>query len=473
MTMGNADYRDSGLEFPDPFLFGTATAAYQVEGAWNEDGRGVSIWDTFTHTPGHVTDGRNGDVAIDHYHRLEADLDLMRDLGMRAYRFSISWPRIVPTGSGDVNQKGIDFYSRLVDGLLARDILPFVTLYHWDLPQPLEDAGGWANRDTASRLADYAGVVGAALGDRVHAWTTINEPWCVAYLGYSSGRARARSTECRGCLRRGAPRKPGTRLGGHGAAQRGHEPPAVLDLAQSACAARHRRIWCRGGPPDRCARQPRLHRPAPARVLPRRPHRGHVGDHRLGLRARGDAAVIRQPLDFLGINYYTTSTVRMWNGVDERQREDGLGTTAGTPWPGADAVEFVKQDGPFTEMGWHIAPDGFEELLVAVHEQFPQLPLMITENGAAFADEVVDGEIHDADRIDYLRRHLTALHRVMQRGVDVRGYLLWTVMDNFEWSWGFTRRFGIVRVDYDTLQRTVKDSGRWYSQLVKTRRIPA
>lgn len=473
MTMGNADYRDSGLEFPAPFLFGTATAAYQVEGAWNEDGRGASIWDTFTHTPGHVTDGGNGDVAIDHYHRLEADLDLMRDLGMRAYRFSISWPRIVPTGSGDVNQKGIDFYSRLVDGLLARDILPFVTLYHWDLPQPLEDAGGWANRDTASRLADYAGVVGAALGDRVHAWTTINEPWCVAYLGYSSG------------VHAPGRRNPADAFAAvhhvnlaHGLAVTAlrsvvtNHPQFSISLNLHALrgtgesgAEAVRRIDALG---NRAFTGPLLLGAYPADLIE---DTSAITDW--SFVRDGDAAIIRQPLDFLGINYYTTSTVRMWNGVDERQREDGLGTTAGTPWPGADAVEFVKQDGPFTEMGWHIAPDGFEELLVAVHEQFPQLPLVITENGAAFADEVVDGEIHDADRIDYLRRHLTALHRVMQRGVDVRGYLLWTVMDNFEWSWGFTRRFGIVRVDYDTLQRTVKDSGRWYSQLVKTRRIPA
>ena len=355
---------------------------------------------------------------------------------------------------------------------MARDILPFATLYHWDLPQPLEDAGGWVNRDTAARLADYAAVVGAALGDRVYAWSTINEPWCVAYLGYSSGVHAPGRRDAADAF--AAVHHVNLAHGLAVMALRGvvtNDPQFSISLnlhalrgAGESGAEAVRRIDALG---NRAFTGPLLHGAYPADLIE---DTSAITDW--AFVREGDTATIRQPLDFLGINYYTTSTVRMWNGIDERQRADGLGTTAGTPWPGADAVEFVKQDGPFTEMGWHIAPDGFEELLVAVHEEFPQLPLMITENGAAFADEVVDGEIHDADRIDYLRRHLTALHRVIQRGVGVRGYLLWTVMDNFEWSWGFTRRFGIVHVDYDTLQRTVKDSGRWYSRLVNTRRIP-
>jgi beta-glucosidase len=472
MSIGNTDYRDSGLEFPPSFLFGSATASYQVEGAWDEDGRGPSIWDTFTHTAGRVSDGTTGDVADDHYHRLDDDLDLMRSLGLHAYRFSISWSRILPTGSGAINQAGIGFYSRLVDGLIARGILPIATLYHWDLPQALEDAGGWVNRDTAYRFAEYAAAIGAALGDRVYAWTTLNEPWCSAYLGYGSGvHAPGRTsdadaltavhhlnlahglalTELRAVTRNNPQYSITLNL---------HVARGVGDSGPEAV----RRIDAIG---NRAFTGPLLHGAYPADLLE---DTAAITDW--SFVHPGDLDIIHQPIDFLGVNYYSTMLVRLWDGIGERAAADGHKPSPNSSWPGAENVEFLEQDGPYTEMGWNIAPDGFEELLLAVHGEFPKLPLMITENGAAFADQVDDGAVHDVARIDYLRRHLTALHRATQRGVDVRGYLVWSLLDNFEWSWGYSKRFGIVRVDYDTLQRTVKDSGRWYSQLAATLRIP-
>jgi beta-glucosidase len=472
MTIGNADYRDSGVVFPADFLFGSATAAYQVEGAWNEDGRGPSIWDTFSHTPGLISDGTTGDVADDHYHRLDEDLDIMQSLGLRAYRFSISWSRIIPTGSGDVNQAGIDFYSRLVDGLIARGIRPIATLYHWDLPQPLEDAGGWPNRATAYRFAEYAAVIGAALGDRVHTWTTLNEPWCSAYLGYGSG-----------------VHAPGRTSGADALAAVHH-----LNLAHGLALSELRKVVTNDpqfsitlnlhalrGEGDTGADA--------VRRIDAIANRAFTGPLLVGAYPQvlfddtagvtdwsfvwpGDVELIHQPIDFLGVNYYSTTTVRMWDGASDRSASDGHKSGAASPWPGADAVEFLQQAGPYTAMGWNIAPDGFEQLLVDIHAEFPDLPLVITENGAAFEDVVSAGNVHDVDRVDYLRRHVTAAHRALQRGVDVRGYLVWSLLDNFEWGYGFSKRFGIVRVDYDTLVRTVKDSGHWYASLASSNTIP-
>ena len=473
MTTGSADYRDAGLAFPEDFLFGSATASYQIEGAAQEDGRGPSIWDTFSHTPGKTTNGDTGDVADDHYHRLDEDLDLMKSLGLEAYRFSIAWPRIQPTGSGVANQAGLDFYSRLVDGLLERGIRPIATLYHWDLPQALEDEGGWTNRETAYRFAEYAAIVGAELGDRVATWTTLNEPWCSAYLGYGSGAHAPGRTERLASLEavhhlnlahglalqelRRVVTKPDVtysvtlnfhvlRDGGAGAAEAARRIDALANRAFTG---------------------PMLRSEYPADLLE---DTAGVTDWSFVL--DGDLAIIKQPVDFLGVNYYSTATVRMWDGSSERQNNDGHKPSAGTAWPGSEAVEFVQQDGPYTAMGWNIAPDGLEWLLVDLHEQFPGLPLVITENGAAFADEVTDGAVHDPERTDYLRRHFTAAHRAIERGVDLRGYLVWSLLDNFEWGYGFTKRFGIVHVDYDTQVRTVKDSGHWYAALIASRAIP-
>ena len=475
-TAGRADYRDSGLVFPPSFTFGSATASYQVEGAFDEDGRGPSIWDTFSKTPGLVWNGDTGDVACDHYHRWESDLDLMASLGLDAYRFSIAWPRIQPTGRGPANQAGLDFYSRLVDGLLARGIKPVATLYHWDLPQPLEDEGGWAVRSTVDAFEEYARIVGAALGDRVHTWTTLNEPWCSAYLGYGQG--------------------------GHAPGR--HEPAAALAAVHHLNLAHGRAIQAlratsTGTPEysvtlnfhvlrgvgDGAAEAMRRIDALANRAFTGPMLRGVYDADLLEDTASvtdwsfvhdGDLEAIHQPIDVLGVNYYSTATVQLWDGVSPKQTNDGhKGAASGTAWPGSDAiVEFVEQPGPYTSMGWNIAPDGLEELLVSLWEQFPEQPLMVTENGAAFEDEVADdGSVPDPERVDYLRRHFTAAHRAMERGVDLRGYFVWSLMDNFEWGYGYAKRFGIVRVDFDTLERTVKDSGLWYRDLVATRSIPA
>jgi len=476
---GNPDYRDSGLVFNSAFVIGSATASYQIEGAVTADGRGPSIWDTFSATPGAIVNGDTGEVADDHYNRLESDLDLMADLGLEAYRFSIAWPRIQPLGSGDANQAGLEFYGRLVDGLLDRGIRPIATLYHWDLPQALEDAGGWTNRETAYRFAEYARLVASELGDRVQVWTTLNEPWCSAFLGYGSG-AHA----------------PGRTSGADALAAMHH-----LNLAHGLAVQVLREVV----PGAEISVTLNFHvlrgdddtSPQAIRRIDALANRSFTGPMLAGgypadliadtadvtdwsfVRA-GDAAIIHQPLDFLGVNYYSTARVRMWNGISPRENADGHKDVGGSPWPGSRDVEFLTQDGPFTAMGWNIAPDGLEELLVSLASQFPALPLMITENGAAFDDEVVGGNdgavhgvrVHDVERLDYLRRHFTAAHRAIARGVDLRGYLVWSLLDNFEWGYGYSKRFGIVHVDYETQQRTVKDSGRWLSKLIRSHVIP-
>jgi beta-glucosidase len=470
------DYRGSGLLFPDDFTFGSATAAYQVEGAVAEQGRTPSIWDTFSHTPGRVWNGDTGDVACDHFHRLEQDLDLMAELGLQAYRFSIAWPRIVPVPGGRANRAGMDFYSRLVDGLLERGIRPVATLYHWDLPQYLEDAGGWTSRATVDAFAEYAAIMGAALGDRVQTWTTLNEPWCSAYLGYGQGGHAPGRHEPASALAavHHLNLAHGRALQALRAASTG-EPDYSVTLnfhvlrgQGDGAAEAVRRIDALA---NRAFTGPLLRGEYPADLLA---DTASVTDW--GFVQDGDLQTIRQPIDVLGVNYYATATVRLWDGVAPQQRNDGhKGADGGTAWPGSDRiVEFVEQPGPHTAMGWNIAPEGLEELLVSLSEQFPGQPLMVTENGAAFDDEVApDGSVRDAERTDYLRRHFTAAHRALARGVDLRGYFVWSLLDNFEWGYGYAKRFGIVRVDFDTLERTVKDSGRWYQRLVRTRTIDA
>ncbi|QWT25078.1 beta-glucosidase [Subtercola sp. PAMC28395] len=471
---GNADYRDGGLEFPASFIFGSATASYQIEGAVNEDGRGPSIWDTFSHTPGLVVDGDTGDVADDHYHRLEEDLDLMKSLNLQAYRFSIAWPRIQPTGRGPANQAGLDFYSRLIDGLIARGIRPVATLYHWDLPQALEDEGGWRVRSTAEAFGDYARIVGEAFGDRIHTWTTLNEPWCSAYLGYGSGAHAPGVTDPESALRAVhhlnlahglaimAIREVASNDPQFSVTLNLHVVRPATDSAEDADAVRQ--IEALG---NRAFTGPMLLGAYPADLFE---DTKAITDWSFVF--SNDLHIINQPLDVLGVNYYSTNLVRVWPGDGPKQNADGHKDVGGSPWPGAGRVEFLAQPGPYTEMGWNIEPSGLEELLLSLHGQFPGQPMMITENGAAFDDVVEDGAIHDVDRIDYLRRHLTAAHRAVQQGVDLRGYFVWSLMDNFEWSYGYSKRFGIVRVDYDTLVRTKKDSALWYAELAASNRLP-
>ena len=456
--------------FPPGFVIGSATAAYQVEGAAASDGRTPSIWDTFSHEPGRILNGDTGDVACDHYGRLEADLDLMSRLGLDAYRFSISWSRLLPNAGATVNPAGRDFYERLVDGLLARGIRPIATLYHWDLPQELEDAGGWTSRDTASRFADYAARATRILGDRVHTWTTLNEPWCSAYLGYGSGAHAPGRTDGAAALaavhhlnlahglavpeiRREARNAPDTSITLNFHVMRGEDAEAGRRIDALA---------------NRAFTSPIL--------------RGRYDDDLLADTASvtdwafvqdGDLAAIAQPIDVLGVNYYSTVAVRMWDGQGTPSRHDGHKDVGGSASPGSDRVEFLPQEGPFTEMGWNIAPDGLEELLVSLHEQFPEQPLMITENGAAFRDEVVRGpegpRVHDEERVDYLRRHFAAASRAIERGVDLRGYLVWSLLDNFEWGYGYSKRFGIVRVEEGTLERIPKDSALWVADVIRAR----
>ncbi|MEO8261945.1 MAG: GH1 family beta-glucosidase [Pseudolysinimonas sp.] len=476
MITGSPDYRDSGLEFPPGFVIGSATASYQIEGAVREDGRGPSIWDTFSHTPGRTVNGDTGDVADDHYHRLDSDLDLMKELGLDAYRFSIAWPRIQPLGSGAVNPKGIAFYSRLVDGLLARGIQPIATLYHWDLPQALEDEGGWVNRDTAYRFAEYAAHTVEALGDRVHTWTTFNEPWCAAYLGYGSGAHAPGRTSGSDAL---------TAVHhlnlAHGLAAPEIRRAATNDPELSITLNLHVIRGDHSTSPEAKRRIDALANRAFLSPLFRGQYDADLLEDTAAVTdwsfvRDGDLAQIQQPIDVLGVNYYSTVTVQMWDGHSPRANADGHQDVGGSPWPGSGDVEFLVQEPPYTEMGWNIAPDGLEELLVSLHEQLPGQKLMITENGAAFPDTVVETEggktVPDADRIDYLNRHFTAAHRAIARGVNLQGYFVWSLMDNFEWGWGYTKRFGIVRVDYETQERIKKDSAFWLQRLIEERRTP-
>jgi beta-glucosidase len=449
---------------PDPgrLAWGVATAAYQVEGATAEDGRGVSIWDTFAARPGAVVDGTDGAVACDSYHRIGEDVDLVAGLGVDHYRFSIAWPRVQPTGSGAFEPRGLAYYDRLVDALLARDVSPMATLYHWDLPQPLEDADGWLNRDTAERFADYAAEVHAHLGDRVHVWATHNEPWCAAYVGYGSGR-----------------HAPGRREGGrthvtahhlllgHGlAAARMHEAgadtvgivlnltpvwpdrPEAAEVADGVDAIRNR-VWL--GPLVDGAYDEGTLRVAPV-----------LADDTV-VRG-GDLALVRGSADWLGVNYYTPARVDL--PTDDPDAVVG-GDAGVEEFPGVAPLRFTPRP-PLTDIGWEVEPRGLEELLVDTHAR-TGLPLVVTENGAAFPDtaRTADGAVDDQDRIGYLRDHIGAVHRARERGADVRGYVLWTLMDNYEWAEGYTKHFGVVHVDRETLVRTPKASYRWYADLVR------
>lgn len=460
--------------FPADFLWGAATASYQIEGAVHEGGRGPSIWDTFSHTPGAVLHGDTGDVAADHYHRVPEDVALMKQLGLQAYRFSIAWPRIQPTGRGPANAEGLAFYSRLVDELLAAGIRPVATLYHWDLPQALEDEGGWTSRATAEAFAEYARIVAEALGDRVWLWTTLNEPWCSAFLGYASGVHAPGRTEPAGAL--AAVHHLNL---GHGLAVRairevvgdGARVSATLNLHVTRAASDDPADVDAKAQVDTVANEvflgPMLEGAYPERVLA---DTAHLTDW--SFVHDGDLDTIRQPLDLLGVNFYSTGRVRRLQdatAADGVPRADGHGASPHSPWVGCDLVEWLPQPGPHTAMGWNIEPQGLVDLLLELHERYPGLPLMITENGAAFADEVsADGRVHDPDRVAYVHDHLEAVGRARDAGADVRGYFVWSLMDNFEWAYGYDRRFGVIRVDYDTLERTWKDSALWYREVIRT-----
>jgi beta-glucosidase len=444
---------------PADFRWGVATSAYQIEGAHDEDGRGMSIWDTYCRTPGMVDGGDNGDVACDHYHRMPSDVALIRSLGVDDYRFSVAWPRVQPGGRGPANPAGLGFYDRLVDELLRAGVDPWVTLYHWDLPQELEDAGGWPERDTAYRFADYAMLVFDRLQDRVRTWTTLNEPWCTAMLGYHEGRqapGRQNFADAMAAVHH--------LLLGHGlAAQRMRATAAVpielgitlnmgTAMAATASLADQEAARRADGLGARIYLDPLLRGQYPGDVLDDLSARGvtlPVVD--------GDLAVISEPIDVLGVNYYSS---HRFTGVDADGRtEDGDGN------PVTSVVPFGR---PVTAMDWEIVPEGFTQLLVRLSREYPGTPLVITENGAAF-DDVPDpsGHVADHDRTAYLSAHLAAVAAARREGADVRGYFAWSLMDNFEWSYGYAKRFGLVHVDYATQARTPKQSALWYRDTIR------
>ena len=432
--------------FPDDFVWGVATAAFQIEGALEADGRGESIWDRFSRTPGNIRNGDSAEVACDHYNLWRDDIAIMKEVGVNGYRFSISWPRVFPSGSGEINPAGLGFYDRLVDGLLDAGITPYPTLYHWDLPQSLEDTGGWPNRSTAYAFADYAGTVVEHLGDRVQHWVTINEPWCVAELGY--------------------------RVGEHAPGR--CEPVAALDAAHHVMLAHGLGMQAaRAAVPGVSigiasnidVKTPRSAHPADLRVAELEDaYRNRwyldpvfLGEYpQSGVIARnwdqacvlpGDLDAISAPMDFVGFNYYSRTVV-----------QDDAVSDAERPQP------LVAADLPRTTMGWEVYPDGLRDLMVRFNEDYELPAVYVTESGVAFPDELVDGAVHDEDRRRYLEQHFKAAAVARAAGVPLRGYFIWTLMDNFEWAMGYSQRFGLVWTDFDTQERVLKDSAVWLSE---------
>ena len=429
-------------KFPHNFLWGTATASYQIEGAWNEDGKGESVWDRFSHTPGKISDHSNGDVACDHYHRYLEDVALMRRLGLKAYRFSTSWPRVLPEGRGRINMPGLDFYDRLVDALCAANITPFLTLYHWDLPFALHQEGGWTRREVAYAFADYATVMVKRLGDRVKHWATFNEPAVVMNLGYLYGLHAPGLQDPKAAYQVGH-----NLMLAHGLAVRAirgidqdlqvgivlNQWPADPASDKPADLAAAKDFWDRHEP---FFLDPIFKGYYSAAILEQ------MGAHRPQIED-GDMAIIAQKLDFMGLNYYSRHLISEGGRVER------------------------NPDAEYTEMDWEVYPPALRRLLNRLNNMYDLPPIYITENGAAFADVVsADGKIHDDRRLEYLRQHFIQTHLAMQDGVDVRGYFVWSLLDNFEWAFGYTKRFGIVGVDYNTQERIVKDSGEWYSQVI-------
>ncbi|MET0860869.1 MAG: GH1 family beta-glucosidase [Microbacterium sp.] len=468
--------------FPSKFLFGAATAAYQIEGAAAEGGRRDSIWDAFSRVPGAVINADNGDVACDHYHRYRDDVALMKRMGLETYRFSTSWSRIRPDG-GAVNAEGVDFYQRLVDELLDAGIMPWLTLYHWDLPQALQDRGGWTNRDTSDRFTEYALDVHDALGDRVNVWTTLNEPWCSSFLSYTAGlHAPGHYSRSEGML------AAHHLLLGHGQTVRElrardeslnlgitlnltvADPvdagvPADLDAA--------RRI---DGQFNRWFLDPIFRAAYPQDIF------DEIADDALRAAIRpGDLETIATPIDTLGVNYYhgeyvggTPPAVPPIGGEAPTDRRGE------SPFPSSEGIFWHERGLPRTPMQWEVQPEGLSRLLKRVWTEYAQpagTSLFVTENGAAYDDEpVVEGgvvRVHDEDRVDFVRAHLGAILDAVDAGVDVRGYFYWSLLDNFEWAWGYEKRFGIVRVDYDTQERSIKDSGLEYSRIIAARALDA
>lgn len=439
-------------QFPAGFTWGTATAAYQIEGAWNEDGKGASIWDTFSHTPGKIEDSSTGDVTDDHYHRWREDIKLMQQLNLQAYRLSTSWPRVLPQGKGQVNQRGLDFYDQLVDDLLAANIQPFITLYHWDLPQALQDKGGWANRDTAKYFAEYAELMARKLGDRVKNWITLNEPWVVTMVGNYFGRHAPGLRDLKTALQ----------VSYHLLLSHGLAVPILRDLSKDSQvgitlnlaptepattasddvqAARHHDgfanrwfldpVFGKGFPSDLLELYER------AQVLPEI--------------QSADLQTMAAPLDFLGVNYYSRAVIK--NAPNK---------------PPLDTEQLKVAGAKRTEMDWEVYPPGLRQLLVRIKNDYAPAKIYVTENGAAFIDKVENGRVQDIDRLNFLKAHFAEAKQAIEQGVPLAGYFVWSLLDNFEWGFGFTKRFGVIYVDYETQQRIIKDSGYWYANFIQS-----
>ena len=442
----------TNLEFPKNFIWGTATSSYQIEGAWDEDGKGESIWDRFSHTPNKIKDASTGDIACDHYHRYKEDIALMKSLGMQAYRFSIAWARIFPEGRGKVNQAGLDFYDNLVNALLDAGIRPFITLYHWDLPQALQDKGGWENREIVDTFAEYAHVVSERLGDRVKDWITHNEPWVVAYVGNVWGVHAPGKTDYKSAFRvahhlllshgmavpiirkNSTDSQVGITLNLTVADPADPENPADWDAARQM-----------DGFMNRWFLDPLYGRHYPADMVAsfEKEYPGSIN-----FIQEGDMKKIAMPTDFLGVNYYTRAVVKATEGVIPEQ------------------VKVETSD--YTDMDWEIHPTSLTELLKRLHYDYRPRQIYITENGASYATAPnEDGRVEDTQRLDFLRAHFSAAHRAIQDGVPLAGYFVWSFMDNFEWGEGYKKRFGIVWVDFETQERIPKDSALWYSKVIE------
>lgn len=436
--------------FPKEFLWGTATASYQIEGAVNEDGKGETIWDRFTHTPGTIYQNQNGDIACDHYHRWKEDIEIMEFIGLKAYRFSISWARIFPEGKGNLNLKGLNFYKELIDTLLSKNIKPAITLYHWDLPQALEDKGGWLNRDTAKYFSEYASLIFKTFNKEDIIWITLNEPWVNAFLGYGFGVHAPGKRDMKGAFIAGH-----NLLLAHGFAvqsflENGIKGQIGISLNLSPIypvdnnPENIEAVQIQDGFMNRWFLDPIFYSRYPKDIW------NILEKNKWAFNfPHDDLKIINLPIDFIGVNYYTRTIVR-------KDSEN--------PFLG---VSFVPSENEKTEMGWEIYPKGLYDLLIRLKREYPK-PIYITENGSAFNDILKDGRIKDEKRINYLREHIKEAYNAIKDGVDLRGYFIWSLMDNFEWAHGYSKRFGIVYIDYETQKRILKDSAYFYKKVIET-----
>jgi beta-glucosidase len=453
--------RDS---FPPNFVWGTATAAYQIEGATQEDGKGVSIWDTFSHTPGKVVNGNTGDVACDHYHRWREDIRLMRDLGVNAYRFSLAWTRVQPDGRGRINEKGLEFYERLIDGLLEAGIAPWTTLFHWDLPQALEDAGGWTNRDTSYRFAEYAHIVAERLGNRSAGIMTLNEPWVFSILGYAVGSHAPGKTDLGSAFKTAHHALLAHGLGVKAIREACNAPVGVA-LSLSSCepasdsSADERAAGAMDELVNGLFADPIFGKGYPNVVEPFLPAfpEGFADD----------LPVIAQPLDFLGVNYYFRFVLREPSSQTAPEGLSAMLRFAGIP---VEVVPASQRGNPVTGFDWEVYPPGLQRQIQRVHDRYQPPAIYITENGATYPDTVEpDGSINDVERQRYFETHLEVCGKLIEDGVPLRGYFAWSLMDNFEWAEGYSKRFGLYHVDFETQQRTLKRSGAWFRDFVGNR----